>query len=247
MTERLFVMLRPNAISHYGKWGPWHLPSKSKDEDWKPGTWMPPAHGPLSFDENGYHLHRQTILVYLLGFSIYEAEYRGGRIDAQSKLVVRKARLIRKLETWTDQAARLFACDCAEHVLHLFEEHNPDNPRPHRAIETARRYALGYATPDLLEVAKEAVPHGISVSGGAASEAAFAAAWCAGPENGRSWAIARDVAWMAARGAAINEGMKIVSGNSVSLDERKWQTERLMEYLDGKVELGLAQSDPMSR
>jgi hypothetical protein len=40
----------------------------------------------------------------------------------------------------------LWAADCAEHVLHLFEAEQPDDVRPRDAIEAARAWAHGDAT-----------------------------------------------------------------------------------------------------
>ena len=45
-----------------------------------------------------------------------------------------------------DKEMRLFACDCAESVLHLFEDKYPEDNRPKRAIEVSRLYANGEAT-----------------------------------------------------------------------------------------------------
>lgn len=45
-----------------------------------------------------------------------------------------------------DRAIRLFACDCAARVLPIFERARPSDDRPHRAIETARRFANGNAS-----------------------------------------------------------------------------------------------------
>lgn len=36
-----------------------------------------------------------------------------------------------------------WAADCAEHVLHLFEDEQPDDERPRQAIEQARAWARG--------------------------------------------------------------------------------------------------------
>ncbi|WP_348786489.1 putative immunity protein [Leifsonia sp. NPDC080035] len=36
-----------------------------------------------------------------------------------------------------------WAADCAEHVVHLFEEHSPGNPVPREAIDRVRAYARG--------------------------------------------------------------------------------------------------------
>jgi hypothetical protein len=37
----------------------------------------------------------------------------------------------------------LWAADCAEHVLHLFEEARPEDDRPRRAIELSRAWSRG--------------------------------------------------------------------------------------------------------
>jgi hypothetical protein len=39
-----------------------------------------------------------------------------------------------------------WAADCAEHVLHLFEQERPGDDRPRRAIELARAWARGELT-----------------------------------------------------------------------------------------------------
>ena len=52
---------------------------------------------------------------------------------------------------------RLFACDCAEQVLPLFERDYPEDKRPRAAIETARRFANGNATREELAAAWDAV------------------------------------------------------------------------------------------
>src|SRR3972149_1465648 len=49
--------------------------------------------------------------------------------------------------TERDKIARLFACDCAEHVLYLFEEKYPEDKRPRQAIEAARLFVAGGVTP----------------------------------------------------------------------------------------------------
>jgi len=61
---------------------------------------------------------------------------------------VRDPRLvtIRRGGTLTDadhQLLAVWAAACAEHVLHLFEEQEPADPRPRQAIEAARAWAAG--------------------------------------------------------------------------------------------------------
>lgn len=45
-----------------------------------------------------------------------------------------------------EKVLRLFSADCAEVVLPVWEEKYPEDLRPRRAIEAARRYALGEAS-----------------------------------------------------------------------------------------------------
>lgn len=40
----------------------------------------------------------------------------------------------------------IWAADCAQHVLHLFEEMQPNDKRPYQAIESARAWARGEIT-----------------------------------------------------------------------------------------------------
>ena len=80
---------------------------------------------------------------------------------------------------------RLFACDCAEQVLPLFERDYPEDKRPRVAIETARRFANGKATREELDAAWAAA---LDAAWAAALAAARAAAWAA------AWAAALDAA-----------------------------------------------------
>ena len=52
-----------------------------------------------------------------------------------------------------DRVARLFACDCAEIVLPIFERACPQDQRPRQAIKVARRFAMGEATSEELAAA----------------------------------------------------------------------------------------------
>jgi hypothetical protein len=56
---------------------------------------------------------------------------------------------VRRGGTLRDDDHRLlaiWAADCAEHVLHLFEEARPNDGRPRRAIELGRAWARGEIT-----------------------------------------------------------------------------------------------------
>ena len=125
-----------------------------------------------------------------------------------------------------------FACRCAEHVLHFYEDKYPDDKRPRKAIEAARVCII-----DKSSAAR------------AAGDAAWAAAWAAGDARDAAWAAAwdaRDAAWAAARAAgdaawaaAWAAGDARDAAWAAAWDagaagdaEEKWQTETLLELLN---------------
>jgi hypothetical protein len=85
---------------------------------------------------------------------------------------------IRRGGTLTDSdhhLLALWAASCAEHVLHLFESAQPDDPRPRDAIEHARAWARGEVT---MMRARAAGGHAMGAARnlrGAARQAAYAA------------------------------------------------------------------------
>ena len=87
-------------------------------------------------------------------------------------------------EAERDKLARLFACDCAERVLPIYETSYPNNPRPRHAIETARSLAKGEAT--VVQLA-------------AARDAAWAAAWDAAIDAAIDAALGAERKWQAQR------------------------------------------------
>ena len=200
----VYKVLAEDGSPHHGGNGTWLLPQGDE-----PGEWMPPIDGELVPCNNGYHLCREQDLVHWLGPVIYQAEYRGEVVEHVDKIVVREARLVSRLETWNGRTARLFARDCAERVLHLYEREKPDDSRVRNCIEVARQYADGKATLDDLNAARDA---------------AWAAAWDAAGAAAR--AAAGAAAWAAAGDAA---------GDAAGAAERKWQTTRHMQYLRGEA------------
>jgi len=85
---------------------------------------------------------------------------------------------VRRGGTLQDSDHRLlavWAADCAQHVLHLFEEMQPDDERPRRAIELARAWTRGEST---MSQARAAGGHAMAAArelNGAARYAAYAA------------------------------------------------------------------------
>lgn len=197
MSERLFKVLGDGMEPFHGGKGRWLA-----------GRWMPPVAN-IQLCRQGYHLCREQDLVLWLGPTIYEAEWRGERIDDSDKIVVSEARTVRRLTTWNERTARLFAADCAEHVAHLADA---DTRRVIRkTLSVVRRFADGAATVDELAAAAE-------TAWAAWTARAAWTAWAARAAGAAETAWAAWAAWAAAGAAA-------------GAAEREWQTNRLMEIL----------------
>ena len=193
-----YKTLKADGMSPYQN-TKYHLP-----HDGKPGRWMPYLKGKLIENKHGYHVVNKDQLVCWLDARIFVCETRGKVLDWGAKCGFRPIRLVSELTTWNERTQRLFACDCAEHVLGNFENKYPDDDRPRKAIEVARAFANGTATEEELSAVVSAAYSARS----AARSAAYSA---------RSAAYsARSAAYSAAYSA-----------------ERAWQTNRLFEYLDG--------------
>jgi Imm-5 like putative immunity protein len=69
----------------------------------------------------------------------------------------------------------VWAADCAQHVLHFFEQAKPDDDRPRRAVELARAWARGEITMTQARTAAFAANAAAREVSGVAREAAHAA------------------------------------------------------------------------
>ena len=192
----------------------WSLPANGKL-----GAWMPAITGPLVECRNGYHLcHGAAQVIHWLGPEIYGAEVRGDILSCDTKIVVREVRLVSKVETWNECTARLFAADCAEHVLHLYESQHPGDDRPRKAIAAARAFAKG-GFADATAAAAAAA----DAADAAAADAAWSAAWSA-----------ESAAWSAAARSAAARSAAAAWSAAANAAERAWQAQRLREYLTGE-------------
>ena len=136
------------------------------------GEWIR-VDGPLKMCANGIHVTKLPTAIEWLDERCHVVDVRGEKIVSDEKICCREVYIHTALETWNDCTARLFAADCAERVLPLFERERPHDDRPRKAIEAARAFARGEIT-------------------AAAWAAARDAAWDA------TWAAAWDAAWAAA-------------------------------------------------
>jgi len=113
-----------------------------------------------------------------------------------------------------DRTRRLFAADCAERVLPIYEKVYPCDDRPRKCIDTARRYANGEATQDELHAAR-------SAAGSAAWAAAGSAAWAAAG---------------AAAGSAAGAAAWAAAGDAARAAAWEWQIGRAKYYVEEEEE-----------
>jgi hypothetical protein len=175
----LYKILNNDGTACHGGQGRWHLPAGDR-----PGQWMRRITNPV-LCERGYHLCRGEYLLEWLGPALFIAEADGAIVDADTKIVVERARLVTRVETYTERTLRLFACDCADRALSRVDL---QDPRSRDAIATARAYAKGEASGAQLAAAGDA-------AWAAAGTAAWAATWAA--TGTTAWAATGTAAWAA--------------------------------------------------
>lgn len=119
MTDTLYKTLVGTAGA-YGH-GEWSMPTLNQDGTWTPSEWMPSQKPYLC--RSGYHYCRNLVEVVIhLGPDICEIEVRGGIEEGGDKACASEARLLRRLwaDTWTPEAQRLFAVDCARIAVNRY-------------------------------------------------------------------------------------------------------------------------------
>jgi hypothetical protein len=158
------------------------------------GTWVAAGKwvtwdGPLVACASGIHYCTQSQVVHWLQPTLYAFEAAGETVNGGNKSICSRGRLLYKIDAWNEQTQRLFAAECAERVLPIYEKEHPSDTRPRDAILASRQFAFGLIGAAAWAAARDA-----------ARAAAWAAAWAAARDAAR--AAARDAAWDAARDAA---------------------------------------------
>jgi Imm-5 like putative immunity protein len=121
----------------------------------------------------------------------------------------------------------LWAAACAEHVLHFFEEMQPKDERPRRAIEQARAWARGeitWAQARMDAFAANAAAREVS---GAAKEAAHAAGQAGAVGHVAAHELGAAAYAIRAARAAAPEGEREQAGRR----ECQWQREQLPDEI----------------
>lgn len=200
----------------------WPLPSRHG-----PGDWVE-AHGRLSLANNGIHAATLEQSLDWLNDECYVIELDGKVIGRKDKmLAARRGRLIRQVTRWNERNARLFAADCAEHVLPFFESKRPHDDRPRKAIKAARGYARGLVSKEELAQVRDDVYMAVADDVGA-----WPAFFVTSPFP--AWTVASDTAWAAAGVGAWSKAFEDANtseARATRAAERKWQASLLAKYL----------------
>lgn len=126
---------------------------------------------------------------------------------------------------------RLFACDCAEHVLWVFEKHNPNDKRPRDLIEILRRFANDEVSFD--ETVYPAILDVESAVNENTKDSVISAAWAA------KYAASTDLHLIEEINKPTASVMMLIAeeqGNdplTKLIEFRKWQAQRAQAILDG--------------
>jgi hypothetical protein len=214
---------------------PHNMPATLLDCGWPlptpegPGDWMPAVEGELVLFENGYDLCRPQDLVRCLGPTMFEAEFQGDSLECEHRLQVRQARLIRSVERWTQRTAVLFAADCAERVVPLYESRRTGQSWPRDALAMARRSICGETNVVQMTGASNLAKAVKDAEAVARKDPVTYAVWKA--IRWTCYAAIWDRAPHAARFA--REAVEAAAGEdreAALLAELAWQTGRLFEY-----------------
>lgn len=117
----------------------------------------------------------------------------------------------------------IWAADCAQHVLHFFEDMQPSDGRPRHAIELTRAWAHGEVT---MTQARTAAGHAMAaarVMSGAAREAAYAAGQAAAVAHVAAHELGAAAYAIRAARAAADKSKRDEAGRL----ECQWQREQL--------------------
>ena len=134
-----------------------------------------------------------------------------------------------------EKDVRLFAADCAERVLCLYEKDYPDDTRVRDCINAVREFANGKISQEELARADAARADAARAAAGAAAwaaaDAADAAAWAAAAAARAARAAWTAAAWAAAADAAdaADAAAWAAADDAARVAERKFQTEMLIE------------------
>lgn len=249
-----YKAFRSDGKTLHGRDG-WPIP-----QDGKPGEWVE-VRGYIYPCGNGLHIMTKGHLAYWPGPRLYlvDVAVDGEVVECDDKIVVSKARLVRPVDGWNARSMFLWLADCVEHVLPSYARVYPKDMRPHRAVKTIRARVRGMATAadivSALMAADAACDHADNSSAGpeaslalyaadAASRAIRAVCAHSNRQDGDTVELVASAARMAAHAAPQPSDDARPRWPAVPMSEelrwssvrveRRWQSERMMEYINGR-------------
>ena len=125
----------------------------------------------------------------------------------------------------------VWAADCAQHVLHFFEEVQPHDGRPRRAIELARAWTRGEITMTQARTAAGFANAAARELGGAGALGARHAAHAAGQAAAVAHVAAHELGAAAYAIKAVRAAAPKGESESAGRRECQWQREQLPEAI----------------
>ena len=177
---------------------------------WKKGKWYK-IDGELHICHNGFHCSVKPLdaLNYVAGKVLAVVEVRGESEKQDDKQCWQEMRIL-KAYRWTKKDSIALAVYSAELVIGNFEKEYPDDDRPRKAIEAAKK-VLENDTSENRDAARSAAE-----SAELAAQSVESAAWSA---RSAAW-VAADEAWVAAWLAA---------GTAITNKINKWMIDHIKE------------------
>ncbi len=105
-----------------------------------PGAWIE-VQGPLDVCARGVHICRPTDLAHWLHEELWEIEPDGDKLEGPDCVVVRRARLVRRIDAWSQGGAARFADACIEHAA--AQAGSSDDPAVRGFLDDATLAARG--------------------------------------------------------------------------------------------------------
>jgi hypothetical protein len=102
---RAYKFLARGAVGPFSGFA-WPTPTRGA-----PDAWVV-AQRPLEPCRHGVHVCRETDLAHWLHEELWELEVDGGSVEGVDCLVVERARLVRRIDAWSDGGAGRFAAAC---------------------------------------------------------------------------------------------------------------------------------------
>jgi len=121
----------------------------------------------------------------------------------------------------------VWAADCAQHVLHLFEEMQPNDDRPRRAIDLTRAWTRGEIT---MSQSRAAGGHAMAAARELSGDARYAA-YAAGQAAVVAHVAAHELGAAAYAIKAVQAAAPKGESESAGRRECQWQREQLPEAI----------------